>query len=135
MGRRRRAVVRARTPLDPDLVHHVADPHDLLGEVLGTALGPAIVDGPAQDDLAVLDRDLDLRGIDAVVGHEPVTDLLAETIVRALVALRAAPGEATGPRPLSAPARGATLGPRALPALLVPALIVPRSGLIDLAVA
>src|SRR3954453_8831096 len=84
--------------LDPDLVHHVADAHRLLGEVLGAALRPAAVDGAGQRDLAVVDLDLDLGCIELVVGYQHVADVLTQPVIRALVALRPSPGMTAAPR-------------------------------------
>jgi len=75
---------------DTHVVLHVAHAGDALGDVLGPAPGVAVVDRTAQRHLAVVDIDVDLRGIDVGVIRQPVVDVLLDALVGAPVAFRAA---------------------------------------------
>src|SRR5690606_30261194 len=54
------------TLLDPQFVLHVLDAPDPVGEILGVALGPAAVDRARQGDVALLNLDGHLAGIDVL---------------------------------------------------------------------
>src|SRR3954469_7432234 len=85
----------------------------MLGDVLGPALGVAVLDRARQRDLAVLDRDLDARGVDPGIVHQVVADQFPDTLVRAHIAL----GADAAIAPLAVPRRG--LAPRVLLASLL----------------
>ena len=79
----------------PKLVLDVADARDVLDKLLGEAADPAAVRHAAQHDGGVGDLDVHLAGVDVAVAGQQLADFLTDAIVRAPVAARAAPTEAT----------------------------------------
>src|SRR5262245_66427813 len=73
---------------DAELVVHIGDPGHGLGEILGHALGLAAGDRPGERDLPVRDLDLDLAGVDLTMLGEPLAEILFDTLIGSLVALR-----------------------------------------------
>ena len=76
--------------LDAQAVVDLADAGEILEGVLGDPLLAPAVDGAFEGDLAVLDPHLDVGGVDVAVAGQQVADVLADAVVRALIALRAA---------------------------------------------
>src|SRR3954470_242675 len=72
---------------DAQIVLHVGDTGDLLGDVLGTPASVAARDPAAQGDLASAHRHGDVRGVDVAVVVEPVVDVLLDARVGPFVAL------------------------------------------------
>src|SRR4029079_11950762 len=109
------AAARRGLVIDLELVHDVADATAVLRDVLGKALGLPVWDRPGERHHALDDHHLDLGGIELIVVHELIADVLADALIRAPIALRAAAGiaSARSAAPLTALAR--TLAPRALP--------------------
>src|SRR4051794_6355521 len=85
---------------DAQIVLHVGDAGDLLGDVLGTPARVAARDPAAQGDLAGAHRHDDVRGVDEAVVIEPVVDVLLDARVRPLVALGPAAAMILLPPPL-----------------------------------
>src|SRR5690606_35332481 len=67
---RRPPLESARVAVDPELVVDLADAEDLVDHVLDPVTGPAILDAADHRDLAALDLDLDVAGVDLRVGGE-----------------------------------------------------------------
>src|SRR5688572_25066285 len=82
---------------------YLPDPVEIVGDVLGGALGGAAVDEPGQRDLAVYDAAFDVCRIDVAMGREPVVQLFADALVGPLVP----PWPAARMRPRHSPALGA----------------------------
>src|SRR5512140_188839 len=75
--------------LDADIVLHLLHAGDLLDAVLGEPLHAAIFDGARQHDLAILDRHLDVGGVDVIVVGERLVHALADPLVGSLPVLGA----------------------------------------------
>jgi hypothetical protein len=112
-----RALLRPAAARDPELVLDLLHSGHCVHDVLRQALALAIVDCPGERDLAVLDPHFDLARVDVAVLRQALANILAEALVRPLVALRTAADERPG---LPAPAFPAplALGP---PTELAPA--------------
>src|SRR4051794_13291804 len=113
------------------MVLHFFDARGLLGDLLGGALFLTRVDRAAQRDLAVLHLDRDFGGIDVVVVHQTIRQLLLHAIVGTLIALRSATHEAASLRSAAvalaavlARALTTVLGARALAAIALAAAAV-----------
>jgi len=78
---------------DAQVVVHFAHAGEVLDQLLGAALVPAVVHGSAERDLAFIHLDLDVAGIHIRGLGQPVAHVLADPVVRSAVALRAPAGE------------------------------------------
>src|SRR5690606_21268545 len=77
---------RGRAVVHPDLVAHVAHAAGVGGDVLGAVFHRAHRDIAGQGHHAVLDHQQDFAGVDVVGVGEPIDDVVADALVRALVA-------------------------------------------------
>src|SRR5207247_5376244 len=85
------ATIRLLVLRDPDLVVHFLDAPDAVRDVFGRALRPAIVHRAGERHLAVLHADLDIARVDVAVLGQPLAEILANSVVGALVVARPAP--------------------------------------------
>src|SRR5688500_13401270 len=91
--RRERAALLAAAALDANVVGHVAHAGDRVADLLDGVLVLAIRHGAGERDLTFADLDLDVARIDVGLHHQRVADILADALVRPLVAFRALAGE------------------------------------------
>jgi hypothetical protein len=68
--------------LNPQIVLHVPDARDLLGNVLGPPLGVAVVDRAQERHFAGRHAHFDLGGVDKGIVAQPVVDVLADAVIR-----------------------------------------------------
>ena len=86
----------AHALLGAEVVVDVRDAARRPGEVLGETARTAVRHPASQRDLAVFDRDIDVRGVDVRILGQPVAQVLEDARVRAPVIPRAAAGVAAG---------------------------------------
>ena len=83
-------------PLHAQLIVDVPDPGDPIEDILGNPLGLSALDRSGEGHLAVLDLDLNPRGVEHAVMGQMLADVLFDPGVAALVALRSAAGVWSG---------------------------------------
>ena len=68
--------------LNPQIVLHVPDARDLLGNVLGPPLGFAALDRAGEGDFAARHLHVDFGSVEVRVVGETVVDVLADAVIR-----------------------------------------------------
>src|SRR5690242_5239724 len=81
------------TPVDAQVVDHVAHAGDAFGNVFGQPLRAPVVNEAFEHDVAIHHVDFDLRGVNVAVVCEAVVDLFAYALVRAAITARPAARE------------------------------------------